>query len=129
MLPVPGQTISLADIQRRIEELESRFNALLEQAAEQMDGQDHMEEFQSITNEIAALKEQRARLEVQRTNSAAAVQRMNTAASLLTEAPPELTKWDETVIRQVVDTVKVISAEQILVYLQGGAEITQEIVS
>ena len=129
LLPVPGQTISLADIQRRIEELESRFNALLEQAAEQMDGQDHMEEFQSITNEIAALKEQRARLEVQRTNSAAAVQRMNTAASLLTEAPPELTKWDETVIRQVVDTVKVISAEQILVYLQGGAEITQEIVS
>lgn len=129
LLSVPGQTISLADIQRRIEMLESQFNALLEQAAEQMDGQDHMVEFQSITGEIAALKEQRMRLEAQRTSNTAAIQRMSTAASLLSEAPPELTVWDETVIRQVVDTVKVVSENQIVVYLQGGAAVTQEIVS
>ena len=129
LLSVPGQTISLADIQRRIEMLESQFNALLEQAAEQMDGQDHMAEFQSITSEIAALKEQRMRLEAQRTSNTAAIQRMSTAASLLSEAPPELTVWDETVIRQVVDTVKVVSENQIVVYLQGGAAVTQEIVS
>ena len=129
LLSVPGQTISLADIQRRIEMLESQFNALLEQAAEQMDGQDHMVEFQSITSEIAALKEQRMRLEAQRTSNTAAIQRMSTAASLLSEAPPELTVWDETVIRQVVDTVKVVSENQIVVYLQGGAAVTQEIVS
>lgn len=129
LLSVPGQTISLADIQRRIEMLESQFNALLEQAAEQMDGQDHMVEFQSITSEIATLKEQRMRLEAQRTSNTAAIQRMSTAASLLSEAPPELTVWDETVIRQVVDTVKVVSENQIVVYLQGGAAVTQEIVS
>lgn len=129
LLSVSGQTISLADIQRRIEMLESQFNALLEQAAEQMDGQDHMVEFQSITSEIAALKEQRMRLEAQRTSNTAAIQRMSTAASLLSEAPPELTVWDETVIRQVVDTVKVVSENQIVVYLQGGAAVTQEIVS
>ena len=129
LLSVPGQTISLADIQRRIEMLESQFNALLEQAAEQMDGQDHMVEFQSITSEIAALKEQRMRLEAQRTSNTAAIQRMSTAASLLSEAPPELTVRDETVIRQVVDTVKVVSENQIVVYLQGGAAVTQEIVS
>lgn len=129
LLSVSGQTISLADIQRRIEMLESQFNALLEQAAEQMDSQDHMVEFQSITSEIAALKEQRMRLEAQRTSNTAAIQRMSTAASLLSEAPPELTVWDETVIRQVVDTVKVVSENQIVVYLQGGAAVTQEIVS
>ena len=129
LAPIPGQTISLADIQRRIEMLESQFNALLEQAAEQMDGQDHMVEFQSITSEIAALKEQRMRLEAQRTSNTAAIQRMSTAASLLSEAPPELTVCDETVIRQVVDTVKVVSENQIVVYLQGGAAVTQEIVS
>ena len=53
LAPIPGQTVSLADVQRRLDELEDRFNNLLEQAAEQMDGQDHMAEFQSITNEIA----------------------------------------------------------------------------
>ena len=30
-------------------------------------------------------------------------------------------------IRQLVDTVKVVSAEEIVVYLQGGIEVTQEI--
>ena len=47
-------------------------------------------------------------------------QRLNTAAALLTE-------WDETIIRQLVDTVKVISAEELVVYLQGSIEITQKI--
>lgn len=56
LLPVPGQAVSLADIQRRLDELEGQFNALLEQVAEQMDCQDHMEQFQSIAHEIASLK-------------------------------------------------------------------------
>ncbi len=127
LAPILGQMVSLADIQRRLEDLEKRFNALLEQTAEQMDGQDYMTEFQSITNEIAALKAQRTQLEAQHRNNAAATQRMNTAASLLAEAPPELTEWDESIIRQLVDTVRVISAEEIVVYLQGGIEITQKI--
>lgn len=127
LAPVPGQTISLADVQRRLDELEDRFNNLLELAAEQMDGQDHMAEFQSITSEIAGLKEQRIRLEAQRRSSAAAAKRMDTASSLLMEASPELTAWNESTIRQLVDTVKVVSAEEIVVYLQGGIEVTQEI--
>ena len=127
LVPIPGQTITLADIQRRLEELEGRFNNLLEQAAEQMDGQDHMVEFQSITNEIAALKGQRTQLEAQHRNNAAMTQRLHTAESLLTDAPPELDEWNESIIRQLVDTVKVISAEEIVVYLQGGIEITQQI--
>ena len=86
-----------------------------------------MTEFQSITNEIAGLKEQRMRLEVQRRSSAAAAKRMDMAASLLMEAPPELTEWNESTIRQLVDTVRVVSAEQIVVCLQDGTEITQNI--
>ena len=127
LVPIPGQTISLADVQRRLNELEVRFNALLEQAAEQMDGQAHMAEFQSITNEIAGLKEQRSRLEAQRRSSAAAAKRMDMAESLLMEAPPELTEWNESTIRQLVDTVRVVSAERIVVYLHDGTEITQDI--
>lgn len=122
-----GQTISLADVQRRLDELEGRFNNLLEQAAEQMDGQDHMAEFQSITTEIAGLKEQRARLEAQHRSSSAAAKRMDTAVSLLMEAPPELKEWNESTIRQLVDTVRVVSAEEIVVYLQGGIAVTQDV--
>ena len=86
-----------------------------------------MAEFQSITNEIAGLKEQRSRLEAQRRSSAVAAKRMDMAESLLMEAPPELTEWNESTIRQLMDTVRVVSAERIVVYLQDGTEITQDI--
>ena len=37
-------------------------------------------------------------------------------------------QWDESTIRQLVDTVKVLSANRIRIYLQGGIEIEQELV-
>jgi len=37
------------------------------------------------------------------------------------------TEWNESLIRQLVDTVKVLSANRIRVYLQGGIEIEQEL--
>lgn len=45
----------------------------------------------------------------------------NKTVPILENASLKLQQWDETAIRQLVDTVKVISAEGILVYLRGGA--------
>ena len=129
LAPIPGQTVSLADIQRQIGELEGRFNTLLEQAAEQMDGQAYIAQFQTITNEIAALKDQRSQIEEQRKTNAAAVRRMDATVSLLKSMSPEMTEWNEALIRQTVDTVKVLSADMITVYLRGGIEITKSIIN
>ena len=38
-----------------------------------------------------------------------------------------MTEWNESTIRQLVDTVRVVSAERIVVYLHDGTEITQDI--
>ena len=100
---------------------------LLEQTAEQDDTTTSIEHFQSITQEIAALKEQRTQIENLCQNSSASFQRMNIAASILQSTSPALREWDETVIRQLVDTVKVLSAETIVVYLYGGIEVEQNL--
>lgn len=73
------------------------------------------------------LKERRKQIEVQRQNDKASAQRINSAASLLDSISPVLTEWDEPTVRQMVDTVRVLSAEAITVYLRGGIEIQQEI--
>lgn len=36
-----------------------------------------------------------------------------------------ITTWDESVIRQLVDSVKVLSKDQIEVYLRGGIAVKQ----
>ena len=38
-----------------------------------------------------------------------------------------ITEWDESIIRQMVDTVKVMSKNEIIVTLKGGAEINQRL--
>lgn len=120
---IPGQAVSLADIQHRLEELGGQFNLLLERVAKQMGDQDCMVQFQTITNEIAVLKERRNQIETQQKTNKLVMQRMGTAVSLLEMFSPELTEWDEVVVRQLVDTVEVLSEDAIKVYLRGGIEI------
>ena len=47
--------------------------------------------------------------------------------TVLEQVPSEITEWDERMIRQLVETVKVISKTQIIVCLKNGAEIEQTI--
>ena len=63
--PIPGVTMSLADLDRRLAELETQFQDLLAEAAEGS-YQDYMAQFKSIADEMAALKEKRTELEAQR---------------------------------------------------------------
>ena len=44
----------------------------------------------------------------------------------LRRPPPHISEWDEALIRQLVDTVKVNSAEKITVFLRGGIQVEQD---
>jgi hypothetical protein len=52
---------------------------------------------------------------------------MEQAAQTLEHASAAIDEWEESIIRQLVDTVKVVSAEQITVCLRGGVEIEQQV--
>ena len=57
-----------------------------------------------------------------------AVRRIEDAAAAMEQASAEISEWDEALIRQLVDTVKVVSAEKITVYLRGGIQIEQNMI-
>ena len=50
------------------------------------------------------------------------------AAAAMEQASCHICEWDETLIRQLVDTVKVHSAEKITVYLRGGVQVDQDMI-
>lgn len=127
LAPVPGQSMSLADIEQRLTELSDQTRRLVAKAATAQDSSPYTSQLQAIMNEAAALKEKRTYLEKQRQDNAQIVQRIEDAAAIMEQTSANISEWDEALIRQLVDTVKVHSAEKITVYLRGGIEIYQNL--
>ncbi|MGO5116330.1 recombinase family protein [Candidatus Avoscillospira sp. LCP25S3_F1] len=128
LIPVPGKSMSLADIEQRLRELNDQTRNLVAEVARTENTAAYTEQLKAIMNEAATLKEQRAHiLEYQKTN-AQAVQRIEDAATAMEQASCHIYQWDETLIRQLVDTVRVHSADKITVYLRGGVQIDQNMI-
>lgn len=127
LAPIPGKSMSLADIERRLEELSSQTRSLVAKAAQAEDASEYTSSLKAIMDEASALKERRAIIEDQRKNSSQAIRRIEDAADALEWVSADITEWGEPLIRQLVDTVKAVSAEKIIVYLRGGIEIEQKI--
>ena len=87
----------------------------------------HASEFKRITDDITKLKVQKSDLLEQQDNRSAAGQRIQGAMDILRDGSGALTEWNESLIRQLVDTVRVLSAEKIAVHLRGGMEVEQMI--
>lgn len=85
-------------------------------------------QLKGILGKTTALKEKRVHLREQRQSNAQAVQQVETVAAAMEQVSAEITEWDESLIRQLVDTVKVLSAEKILVSLRGCIQIEQDMI-
>lgn len=125
-LSLPGDQMTLGEIKQKIQALQDAFSALLQKAAEDP-GEDYTEQFQSNTSELAALKRQRDALEAYLREKGSEYDKVQVTRDLLSGLSPHLTEWDENWIRQLVHTVKVISAGHIRVYLNDGKEIDQAV--
>lgn len=126
LAPTPGETMSLADIERRLEEIEPETMQIIIRTASTGRTDEDTELLRALVNEAAVLKEKRAYLQEQQKNNAQAHQRICEIADVLKETPAEITEWDESLIRQLVEMVKVLSADRILVRLRGGVQIEQD---
>lgn len=121
---LPNSAMTLGDINRRLEELEVEFDTLFNQSGS-IDK--NTIRFSQIANEMASLKEQREKISAQLRNNQAAQAHVHTIAAVLDQEDHHLTQWDEEMIRQLVHTVKVISADHIRLYLNDGTEIDQTV--
>ena len=88
---------------------------------------DYTEQFLANTEELAALKQQRDTLEAYIRERSTAFDRIQVTKGLLKGYSPHLTQWDDNLIRQLVHTVKVISADHIQVCMMNGKVIEQEV--
>ena len=128
LVPTDGEALSLGDIDRLIEDEERKFAELFASVQTNQDFMAHADEFKAINERLASLKSKKAVLLERMNKDSAANWRVDEAIELLDAGAAELKEWDEATIRQLVDTVKVISKEKILVTLRGGIQIEQDMV-
>ncbi|WP_299966994.1 recombinase family protein [uncultured Oscillibacter sp.] len=127
LAPVPGEVLSLADIERAIGDLARRFDQLMDETDGEESIQRNLDQFREISEQLAALKERRAHvLGVQAENELMA-KRLQRAAVVIEAAPAEVTEWNESIVHQLVEEVKVLSKDEILVTFRNGITISQTI--
>ena len=125
LIPFPGGTMSLGDIECRLRVLEQQFQTLLEKATD--DPAAYGGQFKEILDEQTFLKEKRSVILANNNEQAKSNQRIMDAAQTLENASPYITEWDESAVRQLVETVKILSKDEVAVTLKGGIEICQKI--
>ena len=81
----------------------------------------------NILDEQTLLKGRRSGILADNKEQAKANQRIMDAAQTLENASPYITEWDESAVRQLVETVKILSKDEVAVTLKGGIELCQKI--
>ena len=125
LLPVQGQTISLADIERRLAQLDEQFQSLLAEAIDAEDKESCNTQFAGILSEQTSLKRQKEAILQSSTDASRVCTRMKQAEQAIENTTQTITEWNENAVRQIVERVTVLSADEVLVRIKGGAEIKQ----
>lgn len=127
LAPIPGETMSLGEIDRTLEDLGRQFDSLLKEASPSGSGTDYTEQFRMISTEMAEFKERKKRIEGIHRENEQLYQRVRTVSEALEEVPVEITVWDERLIYQRLEKVTVLSQSRIRITFQDGTEVESDI--
>ena len=127
LLPVQGQTMSLADIEHRLTQLDEQFQQLLAEAIDAEDNESCNAQFAKILAEQTALKKQKEEILQGSADADRVCTRMKQAEQAIENTAQTITEWSENAVRQIVERVTVLSTDEILVRIKGGAEIKQRL--
>ena len=127
LLPVQGQTMSLADIERRLTQLDEQFQRLLAEAIDAEDKESCNTQFAGILSEQTSLKRQKEAILQSSTDASRVCTRMKQAEQAIENTAQTITEWNENAVRQIVERVTVLSTDEILVQIKGTAEIKQRL--
>lgn len=119
--------MSLADIERRLAQLDEQFQNLLAEAIDADDKEACNVQFAEILAEQTTLKKQKEEILQSSTDASRVCTRMKQAEQAIENATSTIPEWNENAVRQIVERVTILSADEILVRIKGGAEIKQRL--
>ena len=126
LAPVPGESMSLGDIDRAVTELGKQFDMLLAEAANG-DADEYAERFRAISTTMEELKRRKAAILSIRQEQEQIGRRIHAAASAMTAVTVGITDWDDGVVYQMLEKVTALAGNRIKVTFRNGVEIEQSV--
>ena len=127
LAPVAGQQLSLSEIDSQLEQLNTEFSKVLAEASESGNQAAYSDRFRDIMQHQTELKAQRDEIQRMLAESGKATAHIEQCRQAAETTPSAITEWDETLIRQVVESVTAETGSEIIVALKSGASIHQEL--
>ena len=120
--------MSLAAIDSRLTELREKQYHFLQLAAAVGAGSTQYDEMlKQISMEFSSLVAKRTELEKAKETASCANERATQIAAELGSTEPGITEFDEIAVRQLIDSIKVMGKDKLLIRFKDGMELEQPI--
>ena len=126
--PRLGEELSIGDIDTRLVGISRETMAIVTEAAARGEQTEtESTRLKALVKETTDLKQKREELLSKGSTGSEVARRVENAVTIMKESATELQEWNDSIIRQLVDTVKVLSPTRIEVIIRGGISIVQDI--
>ena len=127
-LGIGGSNEEMELLTRRIDSLNKKMIALVSEAvAEGQSIDDNEGEFKEISDEIAQLNNRVSAIKELMTNDENAKNRLESINAKVEELKDGITEYDDTIVRQMIECIKVYDDNKIEVIFGGGTSIIEEL--
>lgn len=127
-LGIGGSNEEMELLTRRIDSLNKKMMALVSEAvAEGQSIDDNEGEFKEISDEIAQLNNRVSATKELMTNDENAKNRLESINAKVEELKDGITEYDDTIVRQMIECIKVYDDNKIEVIFGGGTSIIEEL--
>ncbi len=120
-LGIQAETAEIDELKRRIDALNQKMVSIIQKAAR--DGEDieeHESEFKEMAESIALFKQRISVLEQAKRTDAEMSERMAKIQEIIDERQAHQDVYDDSIVRQMIECIKVFSNGNIEVYFGGG---------
>ncbi|AFV11019.1 resolvase [Thermacetogenium phaeum DSM 12270] len=112
-------------IENRIRELQDSMMELVAVAAKAGNAESYEDKFREISEEIKSLQKTLEQYQAEQNGPDELARQMDDICKALEDAPFEITEYSNNIVRQFIDTIKVVNEDKLLFIFKGGITMEQ----
>jgi len=112
-------------IENRIRELQDSMMELVAVAAKAGNAESYEDKFREISEEIKSLQKTLEQYQAEQNGPDKLARQIDDISKALEDAPFEITEYSNNIVRQFIDTIKVVNEDKLLFIFKGGITMEQ----